>query len=105
MSHKVAQGFVSFGLSLPTIGLAWLGCLASGAGAAGAAGGQRVETFQKTQYILCMGWDGMEWRWSKAFFMIINNSNSPAAIAVADFQNPKLPFSEQPSPPYFSVSL
>lgn len=22
----------------------------------GAAGGQRVETFQKTQYILCMGW-------------------------------------------------
>jgi hypothetical protein len=24
----------------------------------GAAGGQRVETFQKTQYILCMGWDG-----------------------------------------------
>jgi hypothetical protein len=33
--------------------------------------------------------------------MIINNSNSPAmGIAVADFQNPKLPFSEHP---YFSV--
>ncbi len=71
MSHKVAQGFVLFGLSLPTIGLAWHGLAAAGA-AAGAAGGQRVETFQKTQYILWdeMGWDGMgwRWRWSKAFY-------------------------------------
>jgi hypothetical protein len=38
-------------------------------------------------------------------FMILNNSNSPS-IAVADFQNPKLPFSEHsPRPLLFCFSV
>jgi hypothetical protein len=50
-----------------------------------------------------MGWDGDGDGDDQKLFMIINNSNSPAiGIAVADFQNPKLPFSEHP---YFSVFL